>query len=103
MTAVACALFAVAVLALAWGVVTEFRQRRDRGPIAQVATLPFAWQSALLFTLALALLRAAHPSARIPWAMYPVVFLGTALAASALVLLAGRRPRRRRTERGSNP
>jgi hypothetical protein len=77
----------VGLLALAWGVITEFQQSRARGPIAQVPTLPFAIGSALLVTLALLVLRALHA---MPWWTYIAAFMGQCVIGVGTTVLAGR-------------
>ncbi len=100
MIALSVTLFAVALAALAWGMVTEHRQRRETGPVAMVPTLPFAWQAAMIVTIGLVLLRRDAPWAALPWGMYLVVLVGAATAGSALVLLAGRLGERGRRAAG---
>ena len=43
--------FALAGYALVWGLWTEFKQSRDDGPIAVVATMPLGVASAILATI----------------------------------------------------
>lgn len=43
--------FLGAALCLIWGVTTEYRQSREDGPVAMVATLPFGVAAALLGTM----------------------------------------------------
>jgi len=69
-TAFAIICFVLATLAFAYGVVTEYRQTRATGPIAIVATLPFALQTAILIVLGLYW----FPGSR-PWWGYPLAFV----------------------------
>jgi multisubunit Na+/H+ antiporter MnhC subunit len=51
LTAIVVISFTLAGYALVWGLWTEFKQSRDDGPIAVVATMPFGVASALLATI----------------------------------------------------
>jgi hypothetical protein len=51
LTAIVVISFTMAGNALVWGLWTEFKQSRDDGPIATVATMPFGVASALLATI----------------------------------------------------
>ena len=51
LTAIVIISYTLAGCALVWGVWTKFKQSRDDGPIAFVATLPFGVVSALLATI----------------------------------------------------
>jgi len=51
LTAIVVISFTMAGYALVWGLWTEFKQSRDDGPIATVATMPFGVASALLTTI----------------------------------------------------
>jgi hypothetical protein len=51
LTAIVVISFTLSGCALVWGAWTEFKQSRDDGPIAIVATLPFGVVSALLATI----------------------------------------------------
>jgi hypothetical protein len=92
-TAFAVVLFFVALLALGWGVFTEFRQSRAHGAVARVPTLPFAAvQSALLVALGLVVLR---PVRTLPWWAYPAAFFGQGALGVGAILVAGRGGRQR--------
>jgi hypothetical protein len=91
---IAGVLFAIGMSALIWGVVTEFRQARERGPIARVPTLPFAVQSAILVTAALVCL---IPTRTLPWWAYIAAFLAQAAVGAAAILLAARAGERNRS------
>ena len=69
-TALAITYFVLAALAFTYGIVTEYRQTRATGPIAIVATLPFALQAAIFIVLGLYL----FPGSR-PWWSYPLAFV----------------------------
>jgi hypothetical protein len=69
-TAIASTCFVLAALAFTYGVVTEYRQTRATGPIAIVATLPFALQAANFIALGLYL----FPGSR-PWWSYPLALV----------------------------
>jgi len=85
----------VGVLGLAWGVVTEFRQQRASGPVALVATYPFAIQAPLAFVVGLLAIRGRLWNALPWWGCVGIgVFVG--LVASAMISLAGRLGRARR-------
>ena len=43
--------FTLAVYALVWALTTEYKQSREEGPVAIVATMPFGIASALLATI----------------------------------------------------
>ncbi len=45
------------VVSLAWGIVTEFRQMKERGPIGIAPTLPFGLMSAFYLTVGLMFVR----------------------------------------------
>jgi hypothetical protein len=85
-TAIAIAYFVGAALAFTSGVVTEYRQTRAIGPIAIVATLPFAVQGAVLVVLGLYLL----PGSR-PWWSYPLAFVISLLTVGCAVIRASAR------------
>ena len=51
LTAIAIISFTLAGYALVWGLWTEFKQSRDDGPIAVVATMPLGVASAILATI----------------------------------------------------
>jgi hypothetical protein len=70
MTVFAITCFVLAVLAFSYGVVTEYRQTRATGPIAIVATLPFALQAAILIVMGLYI----FPGSR-PWWSYPLALV----------------------------
>jgi hypothetical protein len=50
LTAIVVISFALAAYAFFWGLMTEFKQSRDDGPVALVATMPFGIASAFLAT-----------------------------------------------------
>ncbi len=87
LTAFAITCFVVAALAFTYGVVTEYRQTRAAGPIAIVATLPFAVQAAVLLVLGLYLL----PGSR-PWWNYPFAFIVSLTTFGYATIRASRRP-----------
>ena len=60
-TTFAITCFVLAALAFTYGVVTEYRQTRATGPIAIVATLPFAVQAAIFIVLGLCLFHGSRP------------------------------------------
>ena len=84
-TVISIACFALAVLSFAWGLVTEYRQGRDQGPVAVVPTLPFAIMASCLVWFGLAW----YPQ-ELPMMVYvvaipgaPVIFILAILKASA--------------------
>jgi hypothetical protein len=83
----------VAVLAIAWGVATEFRQSRASGPVALVPTYPFAVQAAVLCALGLFLIR--QKGGWIPW--WGCIGVGALVGSVgiALINVAGRSGRTR--------
>jgi hypothetical protein len=81
-----------AVLSLAWGVTTEYRQTRESGPVAIVATLPFGVAAALLATMGTAALLG---RALATW-IYLVEFAGLALGGGALITMASGQSQRTR-------
>jgi hypothetical protein len=56
LTAIVVVSFALAAYAFFWGLLTEFRQSREGGPVALVATMPFGIASAFLTTIGTAAL-----------------------------------------------
>jgi hypothetical protein len=82
-----------AVCALVWGVVTEFQQSRESGPIAREPTLPFAFQSTLMLATAGFVSRRVWP---LPWWTYAVALPAYLVVAIALTVFAGRAGERRR-------
>lgn len=50
LTAIVVISFALAAYAFLWGLWTEFKQSREGGPVALVATMPFGIVSAFLTT-----------------------------------------------------
>ena len=85
----------VGVLGLAWGILTEFRQQRASGPVALVATYPFAILAALVFVVGLL---AVHGRLwnTLPWWGCVGVGAFVGLVGGALISLAGRLGRSRR-------
>ncbi len=79
--AIAC--FAVGVVALAWGVLLEYRQTRAAS--ALVPTQPYAWGAALLGTLGLVVSGLVRPWLALLLGPVLVVIFG------AIVMLSGRR------------
>ena len=78
----------MAVLALTWGVTTEYRQSREDGPVAIVPTLPFGVSAALLATMGTAFLAGRS----IPVWTYPLIFIGlAALGCFAITRASARR------------
>lgn len=51
LTAIVVISFALAAYAFLWGLWTEFKQSREDGPVALVATMPFGIASAFLTTI----------------------------------------------------
>jgi hypothetical protein len=90
-------LLVIGLLELGWGVRTEFSQSRDTGPIAREPTLPFAGQSALIFTLGLFLVRKAGMLGVLPW--WACLGAGVLFGAAGIVLItaAGSMGNARRT------
>ena len=84
-TGLAFAMLAFAVVAMTFGLYVEVGQRRERGPVAIVPTLPHAWGAAMLVTLGLGV----HPGVRLPMWAYPMVGIGAAIALSATMIAAG--------------
>lgn len=84
---VAAADLMMAAVALAWGVTTEYRQTRQDGPVAIVATLPFGVAAALLATIGTLLLMGRD----LRWWIYLVEFLGLAIAFCQMIMLASAR------------
>jgi hypothetical protein len=93
LTSIGAVVIVIAVAEAAWGVVLEFRQSRETGPVAFVPTLPFGIQAAMLFTAALFLVRRSASKPVPPWAclLAGVLF---AVIAIALITAAGRLGRR---------
>jgi hypothetical protein len=85
----------VGVLGLAWGIITEFRQQRASGPVALVATYPFAIQAALVVIVGLLALRGRLWNT-LPWWGCVGVGAFVGLAGGAVISLAGRLGRARR-------
>lgn len=75
-----------AVLCVVFGVVTEYRQSREKGPIARVPTLGWALQAAFAVGVALLIW-----PVMLEWWLYPLLFLGTLFGAGALIRLASAR------------
>ncbi len=83
---IAIACFVLAALAFLNGLVTEYRQSREKGPIAMVPTLPQAVAAAMWVAIGLLWLPVA-----IPWWAYLLGFFGSALVFGCLINCAGRR------------
>ena len=77
----------MAASALVWGIVTEFRQTREEGPVALVPTLPFGVMASLLLLFGLVFVKV-----ELPWWGFVIVFPGTALLFPAIIWAAGYRP-----------
>jgi hypothetical protein len=84
-TGIALICFALSIMALLFGVVTEYRQSREEGPVALVPTLPWALEGAILIVLGLFWL-----PTPIPWWAYVVAFLGSALTFGCVIGTASR-------------
>jgi hypothetical protein len=94
MVSLSIGIVVVAVLAVTWGVATEFRQSRASGPVGLVPAYPFAVQAAVLVALGLFVSR--YRIGWLPW--WGCIGLGAAVGAVgiALIKLAGRLGRARR-------
>lgn len=68
--------FITAVLAFIWGITTEYKQSRQDGPVAIVATLPFGVAAALSATIG----TAALVGRDLPLWVYLLMFFGLAIA-----------------------
>ena len=88
--------FVISLVALAWGIQTEFLQSRDTGPIARVPTLPFAVQSALLFASGLLFARKTSVLGVLPWWACIGASVIFGIAAIGLITAAGRMGRAHR-------
>jgi hypothetical protein len=91
LTIFAIVAFIIAAWAFLHGFITEWRQSRTNGPIAIVATLPFAVESAMLVVLGLSISPWIFPL----W-VYPLVFVALLVLFCSLILLAGVRRREAR-------
>ncbi|MCX5805228.1 MAG: hypothetical protein NT010_04045 [Proteobacteria bacterium] len=80
--------FIIAAWAFFYGFITEWRQSRANGPIAIVATLPFAVESAMLAVLGLSISPWIFPL----W-VYPLIFVALLVLLCSLIMLAGARRR----------
>jgi hypothetical protein len=69
-TAISIACFVFAALSFGWGFVTEYRQSRAEGPVAIVATLPFAAAAGVFVTFGVLWLRL-----DVPFWVHVIVFL----------------------------
>lgn len=88
MTWIASTALAIAVLAFLFGIITEYRQRREINagkPIAAVATLPFAWQSTAATFLGMAMLPYAS------WQMAVLTPIVVCAMGTGLIVLAGQK------------
>lgn len=89
-TAIAIVCFGLSIFAFIYGVVTEYRQSREGGPIARVPTLPWAIEAALLIVLGLYWLP--QP---IRWWVYLAAFSGSVLIFGFIINAArGRKTRK---------
>ena len=82
--AIGCFLFAAACFL--YGFVTEWHQSRAQGPVAIVATLPFAVAAAVFLSLGLFWL-----PGNVPWWAYPLTFFGSVLGLGWLIAKANGR------------
>jgi len=85
----------IGVLCPTWGIGIEFRQQRADGPVALVATYPFAIQAALLFAVGLLAIRRAL-STVLPWWVCLGIGVCMAFIGIATITIAGRIGRTRR-------
>ena len=74
-TAIVVICFTLAAYALVWALSIEFRQSREDGPVAIVATMPFGIASALLATIGTVALFGRELS---PW-VYTLQFVSLAV------------------------
>lgn len=82
-------LAAVAAVTLAIGIVLEYRQRSESGPVALAPTLQYALGAALVAAFAVAFLRVAG-SAWVAW-WHPIVVFAVVLAVGGWMITAGSR------------
>ena len=81
---------ALGVAIFIWGFVTEWRQSRESGPIAIVATLPMAVVSAILLSIAVGV-----APLGVPWWAVCLLFPVLTVALGKLILMADGRKRDR--------
>jgi len=79
-TEIAIACFVISIIALLNGVVMEYRQSRENGPVAIVPTLPWAAEGAIFIVLGLCWL-----PTPIPWWAYILAFFSSALTFGYLI------------------
>ena len=76
----------LAALQVGFGALLENRQRRERGPVAIVPTLPHAVGGSILATLGCAALALAGV---LSWWLVPAAFVSTLLVGAAVIIGAG--------------
>ena len=77
----------LAAVQIGFGAVIEHRQRRERGPVAIVPTLPHAVGASILSALGCAFLALAGG---LRWWLAPAAFVSTLLVGAAVIVGAGR-------------
>ena len=76
--------FVIAVIAFVWGFSKEYRQSRQKGPVAIVATIPFGVIAALTTTIGAAILVGRD----FPIWTYILMFIGLAILFGYVITLA---------------
>jgi hypothetical protein len=82
-------LLLLAALQVGFGAWIENRQRRERGPVAIVPTLPHAIGASILAALGCAALTLAGV---LTWWLVPAGFVSTLLVGATVIIAAGRGP-----------
>jgi len=90
-TGIAIVSFVLSIIAFLYGVVTEHRQSRAKGPVAIVPTLPWAVAGAVFIVLGLFWL-----PTKIPWWVCILAFFGSAVTFGYIISSAtqGRKTRK---------
>jgi hypothetical protein len=86
-TTISIVCFAFAALSFGWGFMTEYRQSRAAGPVAIVATLPFAVAAGVFVEFGVLWLRL-----NVPFWVHAIVFLGSTILFGFGILKASARP-----------
>ena len=71
---------------------TQWRQTRNRGPVAIVPTLPLGVAAPVVFTMALMLLGTAQPTLGLPWWAYVAFWIGSTVIAIIILRMVSSRP-----------
>ncbi|HEV3214111.1 MAG TPA: hypothetical protein VGZ27_00225 [Vicinamibacterales bacterium] len=90
LTVFALGLALLSIGSFTYAAMTEWRQLRDRGPIALVPTLPIGVAAPVILTMALRFLGRAHSALGLPWWGYVSFWFGSSAIAIVVLRMVSR-------------